>query len=57
MGMVLLMGEDVGEYEVCIRVKGKRLNAHFLVKDVENCCDLAEKYLDLKIEKKIVLKV
>lgn len=55
--MVLLMGEDVGEYEVCIRVKGKRLNAHFLVKDVENCCDLAEKYLDLKIEKKIVLKV
>jgi hypothetical protein len=42
--------EDIGEYSVTIKIKGKRENAHFLVKDIENSCDLAEKYLDLEIE-------
>jgi len=50
------MNEEIGEYEVYIKVKGKRTNAHFLVKDIENSCDLAEKYLDLEIKKKSVLK-
>jgi len=49
------MSED-GEYTISIRIKGKRANAHFLVKDIENSCDLAEKYLDLEIDIKTVMK-
>lgn len=51
-----LLGNDVGEYTVSIHIKGKRQNAHFLVKDIENSCDLARKYLELEIEDKTVLK-
>jgi len=50
------MSEDIGEYSVQIRVKGPRSNAHFLVKDIENSCDLAEKYLDLEVEIKVVMR-
>ena len=50
------MGNDVGEYVVNIHIKGKRQNAHFLVKDIQNSCDLARKYLELEIEDKAVLK-
>lgn len=47
--------KDIGEYTISIRIKGPRSNAHFLVKDIENSCDLAEKHLDLQIQKKTVL--
>lgn len=50
------MSEEIGEYEVHLRIKGRRSSAHFLVKSIEDTCDLAEKYLDLKIEKKVALK-
>jgi hypothetical protein len=51
------MGEkEIAEYTVSIRIKGPRSNAHFLIKDIENSCDLAEKYLDLEIKKKTVLE-
>jgi len=50
------MSEEIGEYELYIKIKGKRPQAHFLVKDIENSCDLAEKYLDLEVKEKSVLK-
>jgi hypothetical protein len=50
------VSEDIGEYEVQLRVKGKREFAHYFVKDIENGCSLAETYLGLEIEKKVVLK-
>lgn len=50
------MSGEAGEYTVSIHVKGKRSNAHYLVKDIENSCDLAEKYLDLAVNIKIVMK-
>jgi len=50
------VSNEDAEYSVSIRIKGKRENAHFLVKDIENSCDLAEKYLDLEIDIKTVMK-
>jgi len=47
--------EEIGEYTIYIRIKGKRPNAHFLVKDIENSCDLAERYLGLEIGIKTIL--
>lgn len=50
------MQREIGTYEVSIKIKGKRSNAHFLVKDIENSCALAVKYLDLEIDFRGVLK-
>ena len=50
------MSNENAEYSVSTRIKGSRPNAHFLVKDIENSCDLAEKYLNLEIDIKTTLK-
>jgi len=47
---------DEGSYRVQLQIKGNRANAHFLAKTIEEQCSLAEKYLDLKIKKKVILE-